>query len=118
MMGISWMELMVIVVVALIVIGPKDLPVALRTLGRSVRAIRRMAGEFQSEVDQFIRDTDIESVRREVEDVMREAERASPRAKVKPAHQAAAPLPPAKDEPDPVSEKVSTQSEARTRHVA
>jgi hypothetical protein len=77
-----------------------------------------MAGEFQSEVDQFIRDIEIESMRREVEDVMREAERASPRAKVEPVDQAVAPLPPAKEEPEPALEKVATEGEARTRHVA
>ena len=56
MMGISWMELMVIVLMGLIVIGSKDLPAALRSLGRSLRAVRRMAREFQVPVDQFVRD--------------------------------------------------------------
>jgi sec-independent protein translocase protein TatB len=56
MMGISRMELMVIVLVGLIVIGSKDLPAALRTLGRSLRAVRRRAREFQVQVDQFVRD--------------------------------------------------------------
>jgi sec-independent protein translocase protein TatB len=56
MMGISRMELMVIVLTGLIVIGSKDLPAALRTSGQSLRVVRRIAREFQVQVDQFVRD--------------------------------------------------------------
>jgi sec-independent protein translocase protein TatB len=71
MMGISWIELMVIVLVALIVFGPKNLPEALMTLARSLRAVRRVAREFQSQVDQFLRESEIEALRRDVEDAVR-----------------------------------------------
>jgi sec-independent protein translocase protein TatB len=71
MFGISWMELMVIVGVALILFGPNDLPAALRTLARSLRVIRRMAREFQTEVDQLIRDSELDAVRRDVEETVR-----------------------------------------------
>lgn len=79
MMGISWMELMVIVVVALIVIGPKDLPAGLRTMGRSFRAIQRMSREFRSQIDQVIRESEIDSMRRDVKDAIRGAEEKSPK---------------------------------------
>ena len=81
MMGISWMELMVIVLVALIVIGPKDLPAALRTLGQGLCAVRRMAREFQVQFDQFVRESEIDALRRDVEDAAQDSVpvRASPR---------------------------------------
>ena len=72
MMGISWMELMVIVMVALIVIGPKDLPAALRTVGQFVRGLRGMAREFQGHVDQLVRESEIDALWRDVEDAARE----------------------------------------------
>ncbi len=59
---------MVIAFVALIVIGPKDLPDALMTLARSLHAVRRAAREFQTQVNQFLRDSEIEALRRDVED--------------------------------------------------
>jgi sec-independent protein translocase protein TatB len=68
MMGISWMEFMVIAVITLIVIGPKDLLPTLRTLVRSFRAIRRMAGDFHSQIDEFVRDSGMDTVRRDFED--------------------------------------------------
>src|SRR5512134_44880 len=82
MMGISWMELMVIVLVALIVIGPKDLPAALRTLGQILRGVRRMAREFQIQVDLFVRESEIDALWRDVEDAAQDGAtmRASPRA--------------------------------------
>jgi sec-independent protein translocase protein TatB len=82
MMGISWMELMVIVMVALIVIGPKDLPAALRTVGQVVRGLRGMAREFQGHVDQLVRESEIDALWRDVEDAARERapSRPSPRA--------------------------------------
>jgi sec-independent protein translocase protein TatB len=67
MFGIEWSELAVIAVVALIVIGPKDLPRALRTLGIWVRKARAVSREFQSSVEQMVREAELEEVRREIE---------------------------------------------------
>ena len=78
MMGISWTEFMVIVAVALVVIGPKDLPAAIRTLSHGLRTIRRMAADFQGQVDELIRDSEMDSARREVEEAIREAEKVEP----------------------------------------
>lgn len=82
MMGISWMELMVIVMVALIVIGPKDLPAALRTVGQFVRGVRGMAREFQDHVDQLVRESEIDASWRDIEDTAQDSAtmRASPGA--------------------------------------
>ena len=55
MFDMSWGEVMLIGGVALIVIGPKDLPKALRTVGQITGKLRRMAGEFQSQFNEAIR---------------------------------------------------------------
>lgn len=111
-MGISWLELMVVAVVALVVIGPKDLPAALRTLGRSLRAVRRMAGEFQSQVDQVIHDPKFEKMRREIEDAIQEVGKPSAKGKVEPAGQSAG-SPQVRVEPGPVAEEPSIQGDNR-----
>ncbi|MEO6015096.1 MAG: Sec-independent protein translocase protein TatB [Devosia sp.] len=51
MFGIGWTEMLLVGVVALIVIGPKDLPVVMNRLGKAVSAIRRMGNEFQREIN-------------------------------------------------------------------
>jgi sec-independent protein translocase protein TatB len=63
---IGWPELMLIGVVALVVIGPKDLPRALRIAGIWVRKARTLSREFQSSIDQMIREAELEEVREEL----------------------------------------------------
>ena len=65
----SWGELLVIAVVALVVVGPKELPQLLRTVGRWVGQARRMAGEFQAQVNEAIREADLEDVKKGVDDL-------------------------------------------------
>jgi sec-independent protein translocase protein TatB len=63
---IGWPELMLIGMVALMVIGPKDLPRALRVAGFWVRKARTLSREFQSSIDQMIREAELEEVREEL----------------------------------------------------
>src|SRR5277367_882662 len=63
MFDFAWSELMVIGAVALVVIGPKDLPKALKTAGFWVRRARGMAREFQNSVDDMIRDSELQEIR-------------------------------------------------------
>ena len=56
MFDIGWDELLLIALVALVVIGPKDLPAVLRTLGAWVAKARNLAGEFRSHVDEMLRE--------------------------------------------------------------
>lgn len=72
MFDMSWGEVLVIGGVALIVIGPKDLPRALRTVGQMTTKIRRMASEFQSQFNEAMREADLDDVRREVADLNRQ----------------------------------------------
>lgn len=65
----SWGELLIIAVVALVVVGPKELPQLLRTLGQWVGKARRMAGDFQSQVNEAIREAELDDVRKSVDDL-------------------------------------------------
>jgi len=64
--GLSMGDLMVIALVALIVVGPKDLPKMLRMVGRFVTQLRGMAGEFRRHLDSAIREAGIDEVKKEV----------------------------------------------------
>ena len=68
---IGWPELMLIGDIALVVIGPKDLPRALRVAGFWVRKARTLSREFQSSIDQMIREAELDEVR---EDLKKAAE--------------------------------------------
>ena len=70
MLDFSWGEIMVIGAVALVVIGPKDLPEVLRTVGRWTGAARKMAREFQGHVDDMIRDSEVDTVRKSIQEGM------------------------------------------------
>lgn len=63
MFDLAWSEIAVIGVVALIAIGPKDLPVAMRAVAEVVKKARRMAGEFQTHVDEMVREANLHEVR-------------------------------------------------------
>jgi sec-independent protein translocase protein TatB len=63
MLDLGWTELAIVAVIALMVIGPKDLPKVLRTLGQWTRRLRGLAREFQGHIDDVIRDSELEDVR-------------------------------------------------------
>lgn len=63
---IGWPELMLIGAVALVVIGPKDLPAALRVAGFWLRKARTLSREFQSSVEQMIREAELDEMRQEL----------------------------------------------------
>ncbi|MFM2042264.1 MAG: Sec-independent protein translocase protein TatB [Pseudomonadota bacterium] len=67
MFDIGWPELLVIGLVALIVIGPKDLPRVLHTVGKWVRKARSLARDFQSSVDEMVREAELEDLRKQVQ---------------------------------------------------
>ncbi len=71
MFDFAWSEIMLIGVVALIAIGPKDLPVAMKTVAQLVKKARRMAGEFQTHLDEMMREANLHEVRDTITDLRR-----------------------------------------------
>ncbi len=69
MFDVSWTELLVIAVVAIIVVGPKDLPRALRSVGRWTGKAKHMARDFQNQFNEALREAELDTIRKEVESV-------------------------------------------------
>jgi sec-independent protein translocase protein TatB len=73
MFDIGWGELVVIGIVALIFIGPKELPGVLRTLGQWMTKIRRMAGDFQNQFHDAMREAELADLKKEVDEMATQA---------------------------------------------
>ncbi|WP_298222796.1 Sec-independent protein translocase protein TatB [Acidocella sp.] len=71
MFGLSWGEIGLIMTVALIAIGPKDLPVAIRTVTGLIKKARSMAAEFQGHVDEMMREANLSDVKGEIDKLRR-----------------------------------------------
>jgi sec-independent protein translocase protein TatB len=71
MFDIAWSELLVIAVVALVVIGPRDLPGALRTFGRMIGKVRRMASDFQGQFNEAMKEAELDGLRKELAELKR-----------------------------------------------
>lgn len=69
MLDIGWWELMVVGMVALVVVGPKELPTLLRTIGRYVGMAKRQADEFRSQFDDAMRDSEFNDLRNEMNEI-------------------------------------------------
>ncbi|MBS1073494.1 twin-arginine translocase subunit TatB [Gluconobacter sp. Dm-73] len=69
MFDFSFSEIALFVMVAMVFIRPKDLPVAIRTLSNGLKAMRRMASEFQSHVDEMVREADLSEARDQFRDL-------------------------------------------------
>ena len=62
MFDIGASELLLTIIVAIVVIGPKDLPLALRTAGKWIGKVRRISGHFRSGVEAMIREAELEEM--------------------------------------------------------
>jgi sec-independent protein translocase protein TatB len=69
MLDIGWSELLVIAVVAIVVVGPKDLPPMLRALGRTVSKMRKMAGEFQGQFNEALKEAELDDVKKSFDEL-------------------------------------------------
>ena len=72
MFGAGWTEMLIIGIVALVVIGPKDLPIVMRKVGRVVGTIRRMGSEFQREINKTTGLDQITDLRRSITEPLRQ----------------------------------------------
>ncbi len=71
MFEVAWSELFVIVIVAIIVVGPKDLPVMLRTFGRMIGKLRRSADDFRRQFEESMREAGGEDLQKELNELRR-----------------------------------------------
>jgi sec-independent protein translocase protein TatB len=69
MFDISWTEFLLIGIVALIVIGPKELPAVMRSLGQWTRKIRSLAADFQNQFHEAMREAEMADLKKQVDDV-------------------------------------------------
>lgn len=69
MFDFAWSEIALIGVVALVLIGPKDMPVAVKAVSDLVKKARRMASELQGHVDEMVKDTSIAEVRQQINEI-------------------------------------------------
>lgn len=93
MFDIGASELLLIVIVAIVVIGPKDLPLALRTAGRWIGKVRRISGHFRSGLETMIREAELEEMERKWQEQNAAIMQAHPQAGDAAATPASAPAP-------------------------
>ena len=67
MFDIGWSEMAIIAVVALVVLGPKELPHALKTFSHWMRTARKLGSEFQSGVNEIVREAELDDAKRELQ---------------------------------------------------
>jgi sec-independent protein translocase protein TatB len=71
MFDIGWTELLVIAIVLIVVVGPKDLPPMLRAFGKMTTNLRKMAGEFRAQFDEALKESELDDVRKTISDAQR-----------------------------------------------
>jgi sec-independent protein translocase protein TatB len=74
MLEIGWGKLVLIGIVALLVIGPKELPAVLRTVGQWMTKLRRMAAEFQSQFQEAMREAELAELKKQVDEMGNKAQ--------------------------------------------
>jgi sec-independent protein translocase protein TatB len=126
MLDIGAGELLVILIVAVVVIGPKDLPLAMRTAGRWIGKVRRVSAHFRSGIDAMVREAELEEMEKkwkaQNEEIMRrsaaltEAEAGAPVMTGPPPADPAPP--PAQAEPVAAPEAVTDPAPAPAKGAA
>jgi sec-independent protein translocase protein TatB len=74
MIEIGWGKLLLIGIVALLVIGPKELPAVLRAVGQWMTKLRRMAAEFQSQFQEAMREAELAELKKQVDEMSNKAQ--------------------------------------------
>lgn len=69
MFDVGWSEMAIIAVIVLVVLGPKELPHALKTVSHWMRAARKMGAEFQSGVNEIVRDAELDDARKQLQGI-------------------------------------------------
>ena len=116
MFDIGWTELLVIAVVLIVVVGPKDLPPMIRAFGKMTANFRKMAGDFRAQFDEALREADMDDVRKTISDAQKLNPTNALRDAINPLRQMGqdikADLQKATEFPNPLAENASTLSPA------
>jgi sec-independent protein translocase protein TatB len=75
--GVGYSELFVLGLIAILVIGPKDLPKVMRMIGQTTRKMKGMAREFQGHVDQAMRESGVDEIKKDIAKAKSEVEKAA-----------------------------------------
>lgn len=81
MLDVGWTEMLVIAIVMIVVVGPKDLPKMLRTFGKTTAKMRSMAGDFRKQFDEALKEAELDGVK----DSLNELRKMNPAADIKKA---------------------------------
>ena len=73
MFDLGWSKVLILAVVAIVVVGPKELPTLLRAVGQFIAQLRRHAAEFRSQFDEAMKSTELDQIRRDVEAIKTDA---------------------------------------------
>jgi sec-independent protein translocase protein TatB len=112
MFDITSSKLLILGIVALLVIGPKDLPALLRTIGKYMGIIKRQAAEFRAQFDEAMRESELSELKKSVESIQQETEttmREATSSVEKQLEDARQSVDGAMDEPKPVADPMAYQ---------
>ncbi|TIT75960.1 MAG: twin-arginine translocase subunit TatB, partial [Mesorhizobium sp.] len=90
MFEVGWSELLVIAVVMIVVVGPKDLPSMLRTFGRTAAKLRAMAADFQKQFNDALKEAELDDVKSSIDSLRGLNPMTEVRKQLNPFEQAAA----------------------------
>ncbi|MBN9237839.1 MULTISPECIES: Sec-independent protein translocase protein TatB [Phyllobacteriaceae] len=90
MFEVGWSEMLVIAIVMIVVVGPKDLPAMLRTFGRTTAKLRAMAADFQKQFNEALKEAELDEVKKSVDELRSLNPAAEIRKQLNPFEQAAA----------------------------
>ncbi|WP_256750579.1 Sec-independent protein translocase protein TatB [Mesorhizobium sp. Mes31] len=90
MFEVGWTEMLVIAIVMIVVVGPKDLPNMLRTFGRTTAKLRAMASDFQKQFNEALKEAELDDVKKSVDELRNLSPAAEIRKQLNPFEQAAA----------------------------
>ena len=115
MFEIAWSELLLVLVVAIIFVGPKELPGMLRTFGRMMGKLRRAADDFRQQFDESVREAGGEDLQRELAELRRNNPLNEIRNTIEEAaRQAETPSPPRLPAPEPPADSAAVTHETAT----
>jgi sec-independent protein translocase protein TatB len=112
MLDFSWTHILILLIVALVVVGPKDLPPLMRMLGQWAAKARAMANEFRKSFDEMARQSELDELRKEIASLREERPLADLDRNILPPDEGAPPETPAVPEAQAAPEEAAHDAAA------